>query len=213
MEKQWKQWETLFLAGSKITADDDCSHEIKRCLLVWRKSMTNLEKIFKRRDITLLKKFSAIKAMIFQVFVYGCDNWTIKNGEWWRIDGFELWYWTRLLRIHWTTRRSNQLMLKEIDREYLLEGPMLKLKLQYLSQPQLLRQVIKPTDVKNILIRKDPITGKDWRQEEKNTTEDEMVGWHHWHDAHEFEQAPGVGEGQGDLACCSPWGCKDSNMT
>ena len=96
--------------------------------------MTNLDKIFKKRDITLLKKFSKIKAMIFQVFMYGCDNWTIKNGEWWRIDGFELWYWTRLLRIHWTTRRSNQSMLKEINREYLLEGPMLKLKLQYLSQ-------------------------------------------------------------------------------
>ena len=95
--------------GSKITTDDDCSHEIKRCLLFWRKTMTNLYKCFKSRDINLLKKFSIIKAMIFPVVMYGSDTCTIKNGEQWRIDGFELWFWTRLLRVPWTARRSTQL--------------------------------------------------------------------------------------------------------
>ena len=94
--------------ASKITIDDDCSHEIKRCLFVWRKTMTNLYKCFKSRDINLLKKFSIIKAMIFPVVMYVCDSCTIKNGEQWRIDGFELWFWTRLLRVPWTSRRSTQ---------------------------------------------------------------------------------------------------------
>ena len=98
----------IIFRGSKITADDDCSHEIKRCLLFWRKTMTNLYKIFKSREITLLKKFSIIKAKIFPVVMYGCDSWTIKNGDQWRIDGFKLWCWARLLRVSWTARRSTQ---------------------------------------------------------------------------------------------------------
>ena len=98
----------FIFGGSKITADDDCSHEIKRCLLIWSKTVTNLRKIFKSREITLLKKFSIIKAMIFPVVIYGCDSCTIKNGEQWRIDGFELWCWTRLLRVPWTARRPTQ---------------------------------------------------------------------------------------------------------
>ena len=124
----------FILGASKITADDDCSHEVKRRLLSWRKAMTNLDKIFKRRDIILLKMFSMIKAMIFPVIMYGCDNGIIKNGECWRIGAFEPWSWTRLWRIHWTTRRSNQSVLKENNRECLLEGLMLKLKLQYFDQ-------------------------------------------------------------------------------
>ena len=117
--------------GSKITADGDCSHEIKRRLLLGRKVMTNLDSIFKSRDITLPTKVYLVKAMVFPVVMYGCESWTIKKAERWRIDAFELWCWRRLLRVPWTARRSNQSILKEISPEYSLEGLMLKLKLQY----------------------------------------------------------------------------------
>ena len=119
--------------GSKITADGDCSHEIKRCLLLGRKTMTNLDSILKSRDVTLPTKVSLIKAMIFPVVMYGCDSWTIKKAECQRIDAFELWCWRRLLRVPWTARRSKQSILKEISPEYSLEGQILKLKLQYLA--------------------------------------------------------------------------------
>ena len=131
MGKQWKLWETLSLGGSKITADGDCSHEIKRCLLLGRKAMTNPDSILKNRDIILLTKVRLVKAMAFPVVMYGCESWTIKKAEHWRIYAFELWCWRRLLRVHWTARRSNQSILKEISPEYSLEGLMLKLKLQY----------------------------------------------------------------------------------
>ena len=130
MGKQWKQWQTLFWGGSKITADGDCSHEIKRCLLLGRKAMTNLDSILKSRDITLPTKVHLVKSMVFPVVMYGCESWTIKKAEHWRIDAFELWCWRRLLRVPWTARRSNQSILKEISPEYSLEGLMLKLKLQ-----------------------------------------------------------------------------------
>ena len=130
MGKQWKQWQTIFL-GSKITADGDCSHEIKRCLLLGRKAMTNLDSILKSRDITFPTKVHLVKAMVFPVVIYGCESWTIKKAECQRIDAFELWCWRRLLRVSWTARRSNQSILKEISLEYSLEGLMLKLKLQY----------------------------------------------------------------------------------
>ena len=120
----------FILEGSKITADGDCSLEIKRCLLLERKPMTDLDSILKSRDITLLTKVHLVKAMIFPVVKYGCESWTIKKAEYWRSDAFELWCW-RLLRVHWTARRSNQSILKEINPEYSLEGQMLKLKLQY----------------------------------------------------------------------------------
>ena len=120
----------IFL-GSKITADGDCSHEIKRCLLLGRKVMTNLDSILKSRDITLPTKVHLVKAMVFPVVVYGCESWTINKAEHRRIDAFELWCWRRLLKVPWTTRRSNQSILKEISPEYSLEGLMLKLKLQY----------------------------------------------------------------------------------
>ena len=120
------------------------------------------------------------------------ESWTIQKTESQRIDAFELWCW-RLLRVPWTARRSNQSTLKEISPEYSLEGLMLKLKLKY--------------------SRKDPDAEKDWRQEKKGMTEDEMVEWHHWLNGHEFEQGPGAGDGQGGLACCSPWGRKESDMT
>ena len=131
MGKQWKQWLTLFWGGSKITVDGDCSHEIKRCLLLGRKVMTNLDSILKSRDITLSTKVRPVKAMVFPVVMYGCESWTIKKSERWRIDAFELWCWRRLLRVPWTARRSNQSILREISPGCSLEGLMLKLKLQY----------------------------------------------------------------------------------
>ena len=121
----------FILGGSKITADGECSHEIKRCLLLGRKVMTNLDSILKSRDITLFTKIRLVKAMVFPVVMYGCDNWTVTKAECQRIDAFELWCWRRLLRVPWTARRSNQSILKEISPENSLERLTLKLKLQY----------------------------------------------------------------------------------
>ena len=129
MGNQWKQCQTLFLGGSKITVDCDCSHEIKRCLLLGRKVMTNLDIIFKSRDITLPTKVHLVKTMVFPVVMYGCESWTVKKAEHQRIDAFELWCWRRLLRVPWTARISSRSILKEISPEYSLEGQMLKLKL------------------------------------------------------------------------------------
>ena len=123
----------IFL-GSKITVNNDWSLKIKRCLLLGRKAMANLDSIFKNRDITLPTKVSIVKAMVFTVVMYACEGWTIKKAEHWRIDAFKLWCWKRLLRVPWTSRRSNQSILKEISPEYSLEGLMLKLKLQYFGQ-------------------------------------------------------------------------------
>ena len=131
MGKQWKQCQTLFWGGSKITADGDCSHEIKTRLLLGRKVMINLDSIFKSRDITLPTKVRLVKSMVFPVVMYGCESWTIKKVECRRIDAFELWCWRRLLRVPWTARRFNQSILKEISPGCSLEGLMLKLRLQY----------------------------------------------------------------------------------
>ena len=144
------------------------------------------------------------KAMIFPVVIYGCENWTIKKAEHWRIDAFELWGWRRLLKVPWTAKRSTQSILKEISPEYSLELLMLKLKLKL----QYFGHLMQRADS----LEKTPDAGKDWRQE-KEMTEDEMIGWHHWLHAHEFEEASGIGDGQGSLACCSPWGHKESDMT
>ena len=121
----------FIFGGSKITADGDCSHEIKRCLLLGRKVMTNLDRILKSKDIILPTKVHLVKAIVFPIVMYGCESWTIKKAECQRIDGFELWCWRRLLRVPWTARRSNKSILREISPEYSLEGLMLKLKLQY----------------------------------------------------------------------------------
>ena len=121
----------FILGGSKITADSDCNHEIKRLLLLWRKAMTNLDNILKSRNITLPTKFCLVKPMIFPVVMYGYECWTIKKAEHWRVDAFELWCWRRVLRVPWTARRSNQSILVEISPEYSLEGLMLRLELQY----------------------------------------------------------------------------------
>ena len=182
---------------SKITADGDCSHEIKRRLLLRRKVMTNLHSIFKSRDITLPTKIRLVKAMVFPVVMYGCESCTVKKAERRRVDAFELRCWRRLLRVRWTARRPNQSILKEISPGCSLEGMMLKLKLQYFGQ----------------LIGKDFDAGRDWGQEEKGTTEDEMAGWHHRLNGRESEWTPRVGDGQGGLACCHSWGCKESDTT
>jgi len=139
MGKQWKQCQTFLEGGSKITADGDCSHEIKRRLLLGRKVMTNLDSIFKSRDITLPTKVRLVKAMVFPVDMYGCGSCTLKKAEHWRIDAFELWCWIRLLRVPWTARRSTQSIVKEISPGCSLEGLMLKLKLQYFGH--LMRRV------------------------------------------------------------------------
>ena len=134
MGKQWKQWRTLFGGVSKVTADGDCSHEVKRCLLLGRKVKTNLDSILKTGDITLPTKVHLVKTMVFPVAMYGCESWDYKKkAERWRIDAFELWCWRRLLRVPWTAMRSNQFILKEISPEYSLEGLMLKLKLGFSS--------------------------------------------------------------------------------
>ena len=155
--------------------------------------MTNLDSILKSRDITLPTKVCLAKALVFPVVMYGCESWIIKKAECWRVDAVEMWCWRKLLRVPWIARRSNQSILKEISPEYSLEGLKLKLKLQYFEPP----------DVKNWLIEKDPDAGKDWRQEEKGATEDEMVGWHHWLNGLKFEQTPGDCEGPGSLVCCN----------
>ena len=166
----------LYFSGPKITADGDCS-EIKRCLLLGRKVMTNLGSILKSRDITLLTKVHLAKAMVFPVVMYGCESWTIKKAEHRRIVAFELWCWRRLLRVPWTASRSNQSILKAISPECLLEG----------HEAEAETPIHWPSGSKNWLIWKDPDDGKDWRWEEKGTTEDEMVGWRHWLNGHEFE--------------------------
>ena len=168
MGKQWKQCQTFF-GGPKITADGGYSHEIKIRLLLGRKVMTNLDSIFKSRDITLPGKVRLVKAVVFLVVVYGCESWTVKKAECQRIDAFELWCWRRLLRVPWTTRRSNRSnhsILREISPGCSLEGMMLKLKLQYFGH--LMRRVDS--------LEKTLMLGG---QEEKGTTEDEMAGWHH----------------------------------
>ena len=162
--------------------------------------MTNLDRVFKKKRQR--HHFADRgKAVVFPVVMYSCENWTIKKAEHWRTDAFEM-CWRRLLSVPWTARRPDQSVLKEINPEYSLEGLMLKLKLQYFGYLMWRAYWLEKTD-----------SGKDWGQEEKGATEDEMVGWHHCLNGHEFEQVLGDSEGQGGLACFSPWDRKESNMT
>ena len=201
MGKQWKQCQTLFFLSSKITSDGDGSHEIKRHLLLGRKVMTNLDSILKSRDITLPTKVHLVKAMFFPVVMYGCESWTVKKAECWKIDAFELWCWTRLLRVPWTARRSNQSILKEISPGCSLEGLMLKLKLQYFGH-----QMRRVDSLEKTLIfgKIESKRRSGWRK---------MVAYHHILNGHGFGWTPGVGDGQGDLACCSSWGRKELDTT
>ena len=166
--------------------------------------MTNLDCIFKSRDITLPTNVHLVKAMVFLVVMYRCESWTIKKAEHQRTDAFELWCWRRLLRVPWTARWLNQSILKEISPEYSLEGLRLRLrlKLQYFSH------LIGRTDSLEKTLMLGKIEGRRRRGKQ-----DEMVGWHHQFNGHEFGQAPGDGDRQGSLECCSPWGRKESGMT
>ena len=164
--------------------------------------MTNLDSILKIRDITLPAKVHLVKAMVFPVVMYGCESWTVKKAEHQKIDASELWCWRRLLRVPLSARRSNQSILKEISPGISLEGMMLKLKLQYFGHL-----------MRSWLIGKDADAGRDWGQEEKGTTEDETAGWCHWLDGRESGWIQGVGNEQGGLVCCDPWGRKELDMT
>ena len=181
----------------------DCSHEIKRHLLLGRKTMTNLDSILKSRDITLPTKVCLVKAMVFLVVMYGCESWTIKTAECWRIGAFELCYWRRLLRVPWIARRSNQSILKEISPEYSLEGLMLKRKLQYFGH------LMQRTDSLEWTLMLGNIEGRRRRGHQRMRWLDGTT----WLDGHKFEQAPGVGDRQGGLACCDSWGRKESDTT
>ena len=158
-------------------------------------------------DILIILSFKLtdclVKAMVFPMVMYGCESWTVKKAEHRRIDALELWCWRRLLRVPWTARRCNQSILKVISPGISLEGMMLKLKLQYFGH--LMQRVDS--------LEKTLMLGGIGGQEEKGTTEDEMAGWHHWLDGHESQWTPGVGDGQGGLACCDSWGRKESDTT
>ena len=169
-------------------------------LLLGRKVMTNLDSIFKSRDITLLTKICLVKAMVFPVIMYGCESWTVKKAQRWSIDAFELWCWRRLLRVPWSARRSNQSILK-ISPGISLGGMMLKLKFPYFGH--LIEEL---THWKRLWC------WRDWGQEEKGMTEDEMAGWHHGLNGHESEWTP-VADEQGGLVCCNSWGSKESDTT
>ena len=170
----------------------DFSHGIKRCLLLGRKAMTNLDNVFKSKDITLPTKIRIVQALDFPVVVYGCESWTIRKADCQRIDGFELWCCKKLLRVPWTARWSNQLILKETNPEYSLEGLMLKL--QYFDQMQKADSLEKTLMLGRIKGRR----RRGWQR----------MRWHLLLYGHEFEQTLGDGEGQVSLMCCSPWGCK-----
>ena len=193
----------FILGGSKITAVSDYNHEIKRHLLPGRKVMTNLDSILKSRDVTFPTKFRLVEAMVFPVVMYGCESWTIKKAEPQRIDSFELWCWRRLLRLSWTARKSSPVNPKG-NQPWIFIGR---------TDAEVEAPILWSPDTKNWLIRKDPDAGKDWRQEEKGTTEDEMIGWHHWLNGDEFEQALEVGDEHRSVVCCSPWGRKESDRT
>ena len=187
--------------GSKITADGDCSHEIKRRSLLGRKVMTNLDSIFKSRDITLPTKVRLVKAMVYPVVMYGCESWTVKKAEHQRIDAFEPWCWKRLLRVPWTARRSNQSILKEINPGCSLEGLMLKLKLQYFGH--LMRRV----DSLEKTLMLGGIGGRRRRGWQRIRWLDGIT------DSMGFVWTLGVGDGQGGLVCCNSWGRKESDTT
>ena len=200
MGKKGKLADIIFL-GSKIPAGGDCSHRIKRHLLLGRIAMTNLGSVLKSRDITLPTKVSLVKAMVFSVVMYGCESWTIKTDEHQRIDTFKLWCWRRLLRVPWIASRLNQSILKEINPEYSLKGLMLKLKHQYFGH---LRRRTDSLE-KTLILEK--IKGRRRRGKQRMKWLDGIDSMD------EFEQTQGDSERLESLACCSPWGHKESDMT
>ena len=192
----------IFL-GSKITADGDCSHEIKRCLLLGRKVMTNLDSILKSRDITSPTKVYLVKAMVFPVVTYGCESWTIKKAECRRIDAFELWCWRRLLRVPWTARRSNQSILKEISPGCSLEGLILKLKFQYFGH------LMQRTDSLEKTMMLGKIEGERRRVQQRMRWLDGITGLMDM-SLSKFQE---LVIDRRSLESCSPWGCKELDTT
>ena len=203
-EETMKTVTDFIFLGSKITADGDYSHEIKRCLLLGRKAMTNIDSVLKSRGITLPTKVHLIKAMIFPIVIYGCESWTIKKAEHWRIDAFELWYRRRLLRVPQTLRRSNQLILKKSV-----------LNIHWKDWCRSWSSDTLATKCEESTHWKRPWCWERLKAggEGDYRGQDCYVRLHHWLNGHEFEQAPGDSEGQGSLACCNPWGCKKSDTT
>ena len=193
---------SLFWGGSKITADGECSQEIKRHLLLGRIVMTNLDSIWKSRDITLPTEVHLVKAMVFPVVMHGCESWTIKKAECQKIDEFEPWCWRRLLRVPWTARRSNQSILKEVSTEYSLEGLMLKLKLQYFGY------LMQRTDSLEKILILGKIEGGRRRGQQRMRWLDGMTDSMGMSLSKLLELVM-----ETDLACCSPWGRKESDMT
>ena len=191
----------LYFFGSKVTADGDCSHEIKRYLFLGQKAMTNLDSIIKSRSITLWTKVDIVKAMVFPVVMYGCDSWTVKKAEHQRIDVFELWCWRRLLRVPWTARRSNQSILKETNPEHSLEGLMLKLKLQYFDY-----LIWRSDSLEKILIL-GKTKGRRRRGRQRMRWLDGIT------DSMDTSLCELQESVMGGLACCSSWGRKELNMT
>ena len=185
-----------------LSVPANCSYEIKRCLLFGRKAMTNLDSILESRDISLPTNGHIVKAMVFPVVMYGCESWIVKKAECWRTDAFELWCWRRLLKSlglqgdptspFWSNQPWDFFGRNDVKAE---------------------TPVVWPPHAKSWLTGKDSDAGRDWGQEEKGKTEDEMAGWHHWLDGRESEWTPGVGEGHGGLACCNSWGCKELDTT
>ena len=196
MANSWGKVETVtdrfYFLGLKITADGDWIHKIKKCLLLGRKPMTNLDSILKSsRDITSLTKVHRVKVMVFPIVMYGYESWTIKKAKSRRFDAFELWSWRRFLRVPWTARRSNQSIPKG-NQYWIFIGR---------TDAEAEAPILWPPDVKSWLIGKDPDAEKDWGREEKGETKDEIVGWHHQLDGLELEQTPGDNVRQGSLAC------------
>ena len=230
MDKQWKQCQTLFWGGSKIIADGDCNHEIKRRLLLGRKVVTNLSSIFKSRDITLPTNVCLVKAMVFPVVMYGCDSWTVKKAECQRTDAFELWCWRRFLRVPWTARRSNQSILKEIGPGCSLERLMLKLKLQYFDHLMGRVDSLEKTRCWEGLGAGGEGDDRGWDGWMASLTQWTWVwvnsGSWWWtgrscvlwfmgsqRDGHDWAAELKWTDGERSLAGYSPWGCKESDMT
>ena len=199
--KQWKQWENLFWGAPKSLQMVTAAMKLKDACSLEEKGYDQPRQHIKKQRHYFANKGPSSQGYGFSSS-YGWESWTIKKAEHQRVDAFELWCWIRLLRVPWTARRSNQPILKEISPEYSSGGLMLKLKCQYFGHLMWRTNSVEKTD-----------PGNDWRQEEKAMTEDEMVRWHHRPDGHESEQAPGVGDGQGRVACCSQGGSKASDTT
>ena len=201
--KRWKTVADFIFLGSKIIADGDCSQEIKRCLFLGRKVMTDLDSLLKSRDITLPTYIWLVKVMVFPVVMFGCESWTLKKAE----QPKNWCFWT----VVWEKTLESPLDYKEIQ----LVHPKGNQSWIFIGRTVAKAEtaILWPPDVKNRLLGKDPDAGKDWQQQEKRTAEDEMVGRHHRLNGHEFEQDSGVGDGQESLACFSPWGRRESDTT